>query len=548
MSSRSSVQTSENQKGVALLVMIIAIILAFSSYIISGLSINQVKIEQQKKIRLSLKNAKTALIANAITHADRGGDEGEMGYFPCPDLFEGAVYEGGSDGACDAGKRNTVGYLPWISLDTPILKDNSGSCLWYAVSSSYKNAPHSGMINEDSYGMFQVVDNTEAVIVGTNPEDRVVAMVFAPNTPLSAQARTFDNTSFCGKDYLNAGAYLEGDGVTDNGTLIAVDDEIDKFIHATANSESVATPYNDQFITITRDEIWEPILNRSDFTQKMENLTQALAMCLASYANLADNTSRRLPWPVITNLTGNDYRDNANYQDDAPTVVPVDHGYSGRFPFDVASSNAAIDAALSVDELFDVANCSALAVGVGATAATANLLDPSDPGPPSVPATEYRKLWNNWKDHFFYVLSKSYEPGTGGSQKCGGPPGGGPPGGGPPGGGPPGGGGADDCIEVNPNPSPNKKEYAGAVIFSGRRLDGVTRNNKSVVADYLEDGKAAVFTAEATDKDGNEDYNYTDPQTDAFNDIMYCIEDKPTVDDPSTPLVDETVLTVKECV
>ena len=403
----ASVQTSKNQQGMALLVSVIVILLAFSSYFISGLSINRVKTEQAKKTRIALKQAKDALIAYSITHADRGGDEGEMGYFPCPDKNTPVGWaEGGSDGSCDAGKRNTLGYLPWISLDTPILKDNSGSCLWYAVSSSYKNAPHSGMINEDSYGMFQVVDNTGAVIVGTYPEDRVVAMAFAPGSPLSAQARIFDNTSFCGKDYLNESAYLEGDGFTDNGTLIAVDDEIDKFIHATANSESATTPYNDQFVTITRDEIWNPILNRSDFSQKMENLTQALAMCLASYANLADNTSRRLPWPVKTNLgVRTNYRDNDNYQDDNG----ASNGYSGRFPFNVADSNDAINAgSLITDNLFEAAACNALAVGSGASAAKA-YLDESDLSDPDY-SPEYLKLWNHWKDHFFYLLSKRYEP------------------------------------------------------------------------------------------------------------------------------------------
>ena len=79
---------------------------------------------------------------------------------------------------------------------------------------------------------------------------------------------------------------------------------------------------------------------------------------------------------------------------------------------------------------------------------------------------------------------------------------------------------------------------AAAVIFSGSRLPGATRNDKSIVADYLEDGKAAEFDNEAISKNGNKNYIYTDPQTDTQNDIMYCIEDKVTLTDN---------LTVVEC-
>ncbi|MCW8830178.1 MAG: hypothetical protein OQK32_01530, partial [Gammaproteobacteria bacterium] len=302
--------------------------------------------------------------------------------------------------------------------------------------------------------------------------------------------------------------YLEGNGVIDNGALAGVDDQDDKFIHATATSSTEATPYNDVFVTITRDEIWNPILSRSDFTQKMENLTQALAMCLAEYANFADNTSRRLPWPVITDLSGNDYRDNTKYQDDNN----ASNGYSGRFPFDITNSNDAINAAaLTTDTLFDMANCNSLALaGAGVTADLVN-------------DTEYRKLWNNWKDHFFYILSKGYEPANTGENNCA---------------------GSGACIKVN------TAEYAGAVIFSGSRLGGVSRSDKSVVSDYLEDDKGAVFNDEANiaNQTGDRTYVYTDPQTDTKNDIMYCIQDKP-VDDPSTPSINESEpLTVIECI
>ena len=288
----------------------------------------------------------------------------------------------------------------------------------YAVSGAYKlnTAPY--MLNEDTNGMFQVVNAAGTVLEGAAAQDRVVAIVFAPGDSVSGQARTFDSTSLCGKNYEIGGVevndyvteYLEGDGATDNGVLDGGVDTIDQFIQATSTSATESTPYNDRFITITRDEVWAAILERYDFNEKMKNLTEALAKCLSDYA--VGNISHRLPWVAPMNLS--DYRLNANYNDSDSTS-----GYAGRFPFLVDDSNAKIDISVPPDELFDMAGCNALAVGSGASAVTANLLDPSVPAVPAsppmpaipaIPATEYRKLWNNWKDHFFYVVSKAYEP------------------------------------------------------------------------------------------------------------------------------------------
>jgi hypothetical protein len=336
-------------------------------------------------------------------------------------------------------------------------------------------------------------------VQGGSADSQVVALVIAPGAPLQGQARnpTVINSS-CGRDYGNVSAYLEGNGVYDNSTTSAAIDTVDDFIHATETSSTETTPYNDKFLTITREEIWDAIVERNDFKQDMETLTQALTMCLAEYANLADNTSRRLPWPVITDLgVMTNYRTNSNYDDDNGAT----QGYSGRFPFNIGGSNNAINAtALTEDEILEINGlCNTLDLGGGI------IIDLK------TSTSEYRKLWNNWKDHFFYVLSKEYEPDNTGAGKCT---------------------GTAPCIQVNGT------KYAAAVIFSGSRLPGATRNDKWDVAEYLEDGKAAVFINENTNKTGDRNYIYTDPQTDTENDIMYCIEDK------NNPADD---LTVIEC-
>jgi len=492
---RKKYKPQKNQKGLVLLVLIIIIVLAFFTYSLSGMSITQIHMDQTKNTLVTLKEAKQAVINYAVTYSDRGVDN-DYGVFPHPETIKNGDY-GNMPGNVGTKNTNTVGWFPWRSLDLPALKDESGTCLFYAVSGTYKlgGTVQADMINEDSIGMFRIVDDALNVIQGANMEDRVVALVIAPGGPVADQVRNpLVILSNCGDDYGNVPAYLEGNGVVDNSFVSAVDDTTDQFIHATETSKDAAVPYNDKFLTITRDEVWKAIVKRSDFKQDMETLTQALAACAANYANLADNTGRRLPWSTKVNLGARlNYRDDASYDDDSAA-----EGYSGRYPFNVGSSNDAIDPVkLTEDSLFEIAGlCNNF--GIDWEGEVIDL---------ETDSSKYRQLWNNWKDHFFYIISKSYEPDNSGAERTCTVAG-------------------TSCVTVNAT------EHAGAVIFSGSRLTGATRNDKSLLIDYLEDVKHTEFAVEQVNKAGDRTYVYTDPQTDTANDIMYCIQDQPT----GTPL------------
>jgi len=479
----------KRQQGLTLLVTVVIIILAFASYLVSNISLTEVRITEDKNTQIALKAAKNAVINYAVTYSYHA-PENVYGIPSHPETrLNGS--EGNIPGSWGTKNTNIVEWLPWRKLDIANLKDDSDTCLFFAVSGTYKEAGSAqpDMINEDSVGMLRVVDS-----VGNTIQDQIVALVIAPGRALPGQVRApLATPTSCGQDYGNVSAYLEGNGATDNSTLLAAIDRVDEFIHATDTSPNEDTPYNDKFLTITREEIWEPIVKRSDFKLKMENLTHALALCLAEYANQADNTSRRLPWPVITNLGGTlNYRDENNYVDDDL----ASEGYSGRFPFNITNSNNAINAAsLTDDEILNtVGLCNNLDLGGGVFA---DLVTPT---------AEYRKLWDNWKDHFFYVLSKDYEPANSGAQSCD---------------------GAGVCISVKGT------ERAAAVIFSGSRLAGVTRIDKSDIFDYLEGSKATDFDLEATNKTGDRFYDYN-PPTDTVNDVIYCVEDKVTPTDNLT--------------
>lgn len=485
MLSRGSLRSAKHQQGLVLLILVVLVVLALTSYMLSGISVTKIKADNEQSTQANLNKAKQAVIEYAVTYVDRAAGN-DYGVLPNPEVSLNSGNDGNMEPTMGAKNVNVIGWLPWRSLDISNLKDDSGTCLYYAVSGSYKNSTRADMINEDSIGKFRIRDGAGNIVQGNTVDEQVVALVFAPGAALPGQVRnpTVINSS-CGRDYGNDTAYLEGNGTYDNGTLFGGADNVDDFIHATASSSTEATPYNDKFLTITRDEIWAPIMQRSDIVQKLENLAKGLAMCLANYANQADNASRRLPWPARTDIGGADYRVSSNYDDDNNAAG----GYAGRFPYHVDDSNSAINPTIGTDNLFDITGlCDSIDIGGGVTVDLKT--NPS----------EYRNLWENWKDHYFYALSKRYEPDNSGEQECSGGP----------------------CIQVN------SIDYAAAVIFSGARLAGVTRNDKSAVTEYLEDGKATVFTNESTTPAGNGGYTYTDPQTASENDIMYCIEDQPT--------------------
>lgn len=491
-------QSGKKQDGIALLVLVIVIALTLSAYYFSSISVVDIKIDNLDKTRAALKQAKKALINYAVMHADgiSSGDAGEFGYLPCPHIAKNSPPAEGEQQVpnCGAGKLNSIGYLPWKSLDTGVLRDGSGNCLWYAVSSSYKNAVYAGLINEDTNGMFQVVDSSGTIIAGNVPEDRIVAVVFAPGPVLATQTRVFDNTTICGDDGANPSAYLEGNGVTNNAALSGDVDTIDQFLHASITSDSpvppsIVPPYNDHFIIITRDEIWQAIMRRSDLNNRLSEVTESLAECLAEYVNHAENPNKRLPWPAKSDLEGGDYRIMDNYSDELNALT----GYAGRFPFHLDSSNAGIATITNIaseylDHPTDVI-CTNLNLSISGVA-NVNLTDEN---------LEHRIILNNWKDHFFYALSKDYALPDDLHTGCSG-----------------------DCVSIE-DPVGVFTNYAAIVFYSGSPYTGIVQprniGDKSDILNYLENGNGALFP----DIGGNGVYTTTDPLI--SNDIMFCLTD-----------------------
>ncbi|PCI08301.1 MAG: hypothetical protein COB77_02650 [Gammaproteobacteria bacterium] len=476
------------QEGLALLVLIIILALALISYSLSQLSIVQIQTDQVEKTQIVLKKARDALIAHAITNSYRVANVGRVGNLPCPD-GNNAGTEGNQDPNCGNLDTNTIGYFPWKSMGINILKDPSGACLLYAVSPSYK-MNNARMLNADSNGLFQIVNMAGGVIEGNLPGDRPVAIIFATNEPVAAQARSFDVATICGKDFGNLDAYLDNNGVVNNGVLSGNPNTIDQFVHATSTSENNANPLNDIFVTIKKSDIWSAILAKTNIEEKLAEVAEALAVCLADYANA--NTYRQLPWPASLDLSASvdSYFFDSNYVD----VNAAAQGYAGRYPYDIGNSNPVVIGSAWPDNILTAPACS-------------NIDLPSTPAPTIEaidlrPTGEHGIIWHNWKDHFYYALSNNYEPNNGAilDSICN---------------------GANGCVSVNGVAN----EYAAIVFYSGESINGVTRtspevagdpNQKAVIANYIENNNQLDFP----DLVGENDYQ---SGLIGNNDFMFCV-------------------------
>lgn len=266
--------------------MMVIVVMGAAAALVSSLGTTALKNARQEKTATTLAQAKDALIGYAITYGDTHTGE-THGYLPCPDMNgEAGGNPEGSSETCGTSDTNTLGRLPWKTLGLPIPRDDAGECLWYAVSGTYKNNPRTAStMNWDNTGKLKIfsAEGTEMAA------DEIVAVVIAPgpvsttNTP--AQDRSGTYAPICGGNYTPA-AYLDNDTLHSiNNSAIAAGMFILPHEHRNA-SGSVTLSINDQFVYITRQDIWAAIQKR---------IAREAKKCLDDYAATSANN---YPWAV----------------------------------------------------------------------------------------------------------------------------------------------------------------------------------------------------------------------------------------------------------
>ena len=460
---------TRQQRGAALMVMLIVLVLGFVTLLVKSLTSADIRNERQAKTSVALAQAREALIGYAITYGDKPDHLGTVhGYLPCPDI-DGSNGEGSSILTCGTKNVSQIGRLPWKTLGLSPLRDGDSECLWYAVSGTYKDNPKTDLMNWDTNGQLQAYAADGTRLDSSN--NQVVAVIIAPGAAQSGEDRSGTGAPICGGNY-TAAAYLDNDTVH---TINNADVATGKFIQGERNGL-----VNDNMVFITRQDLWNAMLKRSDFTNTLKLLTQRTAECLADYGrnNNSGSSNKSLPWPALISLS--DYSVNTNY-DDKDYSDGGGRYYAGRVPYRVNTSRSNSDNAIPSPYYLMTNN---------------GLACPSS----SSSNAELQRLypwWDNWKDHLFYALSREYRPSTGSTDSCG------------------------DCVEID-----GSGNYAAVVMFAGSSLSTqprasttTTNSERGVLSNYLEGRNES----NQPNYGGNDNYQ-TDAASTTFNDVLYCIK------------------------
>ncbi len=259
----------KTQRGVALWMLMILVAMAggYAFYRSANSQFN--KTGQEVKIAAALVRAKEALIARAVT------DDNRPGSLPCPDIGDIGInvpYDGTADKFIGAGATQCpsyVGWLPWATLDLPELTDDTGSRLWYVLSSALRDDDSAHPINSDT---------NPGLTVDGNTNNDIVALIIAPRGALAGQ----DRSPPAGKTYpsLTPAAYLDGEN--SNGDNIYV-------------TGPQSDNFNDIVLVITRQELMAAVEKR---------VANEVRSCLAQHAASTANTDHRYPWPAPLSASG----------------------------------------------------------------------------------------------------------------------------------------------------------------------------------------------------------------------------------------------------
>ncbi len=172
-------RTAKRQQGV-IVVALVAVLLLVGTYVMfSSLNIAAVRVDRDRATNEALAKAKEALIAYAVSDANRPGE------LPCPDVNDDGLLVLGEDFGGGGACKSLIGRLPWRTLDLPDLRDDSGERLWYALSADFR-AGNSVALNSDTAYRTGNASLRVATASGmpAAPDGVVVAIVFSAGAAL----------------------------------------------------------------------------------------------------------------------------------------------------------------------------------------------------------------------------------------------------------------------------------------------------------------------------------------------------------------------------
>ena len=282
------------QQGLAMLIMVFMIALAFTSYFVLGLSTETSKRDREARTAKALLDARAALLGWSVAHPEYPG------IMPFPDRNTDGDYDGNSDcvPAVALNYSHLIGRLPNAVQTAPCIGtllnglsgsfiDGDGEALWYAVSRNLIRTSVAGavvinpsIINAPTFPWLVVRDRNGQII-----SNRVAAVIIAPGRVVGAQNRLdglAGSAAYLDSAVVSGVPYSNADSVIPNEDFIMAED----MQHVSNPHPVYAQPYqfNDKLIFITIDELMLALEQRA--VREARNALRAYY--LASSANAAN--------------------------------------------------------------------------------------------------------------------------------------------------------------------------------------------------------------------------------------------------------------------
>jgi len=434
---------SRKQRGAALMVMLVIIVIGSLAFLVSELSRAKLQIERDKITASSLAQAKDALVGFSTSVDLSGSRPGDL---PCPDMNNDGIAETSCGNAAGSTFQNyRLGRLPWKTLGLPDLRDGSGERLWYAVSNNFKyntrttcsSSGQPGCLNSDTVGTITIRNSAGTIINDASLGNGVTAIIIAPGDVLQRQGAASPQNRSCTIG-LNCDAlekctttppnltptcdpvnYLDNVPAEDNADF--TDSATNGFIQGIVKDNSDRIILNDQLLVITQDNIMQAIQKR---------VAGEVKKCLNDYADPVNGGDGRYPWAAKLDTT------LLSYSDTSAQLF-------GRIP-DTQFLNTVTDSGGNMVNTW----------------------------PGSCKIISLSGWWLNWKEMVFFGLADAYKPTNPPSTpSCG------------------------ICLTVNPPSANADKKFV--VIVSGKKLTGQNRSSildKGTLSNYLENGNVDGVT------------------------------------------------------
>ena len=278
---RGSMKVALAQRGIALLALLGMLTLVGIHLFISQLNSTRSDYARSTEEESQLAIAKQALIGDAISSANllNGNNIGRLRVPDIGEDLDGTPTEGIA-GANNNILLSVIGKFPWRTLSTGPLRDRHTECLWLATSGRFKRTANPTALNWDSLGQIDVIDGQNNLIT-TN----LAALLIAPGTTLDGQDRSLSDQTYrqCGGNY-NTKNYLDTFNVA-NGIaglhLNYFPGSINNRLAPDANNKRFvladSAHYNDRLLFVTVDDIFSPLMRRSDFALAIRDMMDKVA-------------------------------------------------------------------------------------------------------------------------------------------------------------------------------------------------------------------------------------------------------------------------------